>query len=363
MRHNPMANSKVGNRCRCKQYFSLVSFSLIFVGYASVSIILFSMGLTSTGFHTTLHRSIIPFPFESATFGLAAKKETGILTNASEIHNLLCQPNDNDTTPSQSEWAHLCSKNFVRRTAQILLDGDHVNVIQIGAHTGFEENDPIAKGLLRLLDATSAATGSNETRMRFHWTFVEPSPPNYKRLTKNLLKSSDICDMKGINVAVTPDGGKKAVSGNLKFYSIRDTIDPETGVDSISGITFPFWITQVSSLKLASIPKILFKKKGLKHEDYIIESIVTSKPYSDLIQQAMRGDQNQIPNLVLIDTEGFDCFIVSTMDNIYLPAYLLYEHKHCGPNILKRTKEELDTLGYDVYQMYENTIATKREAV
>jgi hypothetical protein len=69
----------------------------------------------------------------------------------------------------------------------------------------------------------------------------------------------------------------------MVFYSIRDTIDPETGLDSLSGKTLPSYITQVSSFSKAPIlfNRRVFNKIGLNVHDYIVETNVTAKRYSD----------------------------------------------------------------------------------
>lgn len=86
----------------------------------------------------------------------------------------------------------------------------------------------------------------NEPRQSFHWTFVEPSPPNFKGLLKNLDSYRHICDMRAVNAAVVSDLAKNP--GNMLFYGISDTVDPITGFDSKSGRTIPEWLTQISSL-------------------------------------------------------------------------------------------------------------------
>ena len=74
------------------------------------------------------------------------------------------------------------------------------NILQIGAHSGFETTDPIAVGMTFILDDGSDTDGEN--RKKVHWRFVEASPANFNRLEENLVKHSDICVLNSINDTV-----------------------------------------------------------------------------------------------------------------------------------------------------------------
>ena len=274
-----------------------------------------------------------------------------------ERDSSLCKPNERT---SNSDWKNLCSSNFVKKATQLLLNNDEINVVQIGAHTGFEINDPVAKGLSILLDEVAGHTTKNEMRKHFHWTFVEPSPPNFKRLEENLIMNSNICDMKSINAAVVSDHAGN--TSEMVFYSIRDTIDPETGHDFLNGKKLPYWITQVSSFDKAPIlfNKNIFRRNGLNVSDYIVETNVITKSYSNLMKEALVytvKNQKQAPLLVLIDTEGFDCEIIKGISpsSQFLPEYLLFEHKQCKD----AANEHLRSMGYSFLVNSENTLAFK----
>jgi hypothetical protein len=266
------------------------------------------------------------------------------------------------------DWKHLCLGHFVETATQLLMNGDQINVVQIGAHTGFEQNDPIARGLSGLLDKvteTSTKTKNNELRKNFHWTFVEPSPANFKRLASNMLSNSNVCDMKSINAAVVSDLVENP--DEMIFYSIRDTIDPETGFDSLSRKKFPHWITQVSSFSKEPIlaNEDQFAKHGLDVNDYIVETNVSTVSFSDLMKEALHvpmedKKRNEVPFLVLIDTEGFDCAIIEGISpsSPFLPKYLVFEHKTCNR---KETFEHLQNMGYSYRTSSENTVAIRND--
>lgn len=268
------------------------------------------------------------------------------------INEFVCGKN---ASASSLEWNFLCtnhetkiSSDAIERMFKSTLE---INIVQIGAHVGFEPNDPIAMGIVSLIDSFPKTFCS-----RFHWTFVEPSPPNYKRLVQNLDKYSHICNMKSINAGVVSDLSNYT-DNSLIFYSLKDTIDPETGFDSLSNKTLPAYITQVSSFSKAPIlfNRRQFRKVGLNVNDYIVETKVQTKPFSALMAEVIgntTSEQHSTPFLVLIDTEGFDCDIVQgiSLDSKYLPKFLVFEVKQCREKYTKETKGHLEKLGYTLTQ-------------
>jgi hypothetical protein len=132
-------------------------------------------------------------------------------------------------------------------------------------------------------------------------------------------------------------------------------------IDSLSGKTLLVWITQVSSFSKEPLKfnRHVFTRLGLHLEDYIVEMNVATKSFSKLMQEALVGDENERPLLVLIDTEGFDCNIIKgiSLSSPYLPQYLLFEHKQCDK---EGAYEYLKKLGYELYPPgNENTVAVK----
>ncbi|GFH50670.1 predicted protein [Chaetoceros tenuissimus] len=155
--------------------------------------------------------------------------------------------------------------------------------------------------------------------------------------------------MKSINAGVVSDLSNYT-DNSLIFYSLKDTIDPETGFDSLSNKTLPAYITQVSSFSKAPIlfNRRQFRKVGLNVNDYIVETKFQTKPFSALMAEVIgnaTSEQHSTPFLVLIDTEGFDCDIV-----LYLPKFLVFEVKQCREKYTKETKGHLEKLGYTLTQ-------------
>ena len=157
--------------------------------------------------------------------------------------------------------------------------------------------------------------------------------------------------MRGINAAVVSDATHNDA---MIFYGTRDTIDPETGYDSLSGKTLPTYFMQISSFSKHVIMKERrrFSKRGLNIYDHIVEIHANTKTYSNLMKDALvrrnRRNSEKIvpPLLVLIDTEGVDCEIIKGISpsSPYLPNYLVYEKKHCNPT---ESNEHLKSMGYD----------------
>ena len=264
------------------------------------------------------------------------------------INEFVCGKN---ASSSSLEWNFLCTNHETKISSEAIermfKSMSEINIVQIGAHVGFEPNDPIATGIVSLIDSLP-----ERFRSRFHWTFVEPSPPNYKRLVQNLDKYSHICNMKAINAGVVSDLSNYT-DNSLIFYSLKDTIDPETGFDSLSNKTLPAYITQVSSFSKAPIlfNRRQFRKIGLNVNDYIVETEVQTKPFSVLMAEVMGNiirEQHSTPFMVLIDTEGFDCDIVQgiSLNSKYLPKFLVFEVKQCREKYAKETKGHLEKLGY-----------------
>jgi len=275
-------------------------------------------------------------------FGFANEADVGeaeMEKYAKKIVDRICNPGKNTEGHLREHHGdiidvvkkNLCMGKFVSIAVQRLLDGRDVSIVQIGAHVGFEQNDPVANMLIEILNGTAALDA--DARRRLHWVFVEPSPTNFARLTENISRRGIFCDAHTIETAVMPDNVGWDNLTEMPFYSIRETVDPETGFDSVSGKTLPFWITQISSFDKKALEFAIetLLDRGLEPHEYILKTSVTKRRFSDVMDEAMDG-RKEPPLLLLIDTEGFDCDIVNgiPLSSTYLPEYLVFEHKICG---------------------------------
>ena len=222
-----LGNGKAAVRCHLERR------NVIFL---AVALLLCLYQLYQVGLYLYSNLPVTKFPVNGSernnndknTSGVKVKKWTddkddaSITATINAVHEFIC----NSAPPK--DWAYLCSGNFVKTATRLLMEGEKVSIVQFGAHVGFEENDPLASGLSGILHTVINITNATELRTHFHWTFVEPSPPNFKGLEANIKKNAHICDMKSINVAVVSDLAENP--GEMVFYGISDSIDPETGM-------------------------------------------------------------------------------------------------------------------------------------
>jgi FkbM family methyltransferase len=310
--------------------------------------LLVAFGLLNSGLTSIQARSRWYDSIASAHKVLSQRNES--LMNVLARQQTIC--NKTQLARYGAEWVELCSEGFLQTADEILSLNDHeVYMVQIGAHTGFDANDPFADGISDYLNLLSHAE-----KQRFHWVFVEPSPANYVKLEENVAKYSHLCDMSAVNAGIVSDS--LVNTSSMTFYSVRDTIDPMTGYDTLSGKRFPVWITQVSSFSRAPLTfnEVVWKRLGLEINDYIVETDVTTTRYSELMKQVLAKEK---PLFLLIDTEGFDCDIILGIDanSSYLPKYLIFEHKNCKKQ-WESVELYLKSLGYTVKKVTgDNTFA------
>lgn len=84
---------------------------------------------------------------------------------------------NNSKQNRKSTWSPLCKGGISQRLKQLiqspsLSESNRIRIVQIGAHTGWDENDPFIGGMTHLLDALP-----RDFRQRFvEYVFVEASP-------------------------------------------------------------------------------------------------------------------------------------------------------------------------------------------
>lgn len=199
--------------------------------------------------------------------------------------------------------------------------------VQIGAHVG---------GVNASHDETMPLT----KKYGWHGLLVEPNPFLFKELYR---KYKDWPNLFFAQVGIG------ATDGNMTFYAVTDEIDPETGKSLTGGRDRQWFVTQLSTFD----PDIARKRmRGVKMVPMPVEvntfPTLVSKP-SHTIKQ---------PHYVLIDTEGYDWKVLSTIDmQKYRPFLLIYEHNKLGPH--RKTAIDFTTkAGYrSSVQDHQNTVA------
>lgn len=222
-------------------------------------------------------------------------------------------------------------------------------VIQIGAHTGFEKNDPLWKLLLNTFQ------GASERAQKWTWLMVEPVPTNIDALKKNVKRMNlpnggrvIICQAAVSTTALSGDGPQA-----LTFYSISDAIDPKTGYDRITQKKLPSWVTQIGSFDRKHILRHskTWRRKGLNVNKYIKPIRVRVKTIESILIENQVNVRDVA--VILLDTEGYDCRILLSQNfdsNGLRPKILVYEYKWCTARARHDVHEHLGKFGYAVYQ-------------
>lgn len=195
---------------------------------------------------------------------------------------------------------------------------EEVRFIQIGAHDG----------------VSGDVLHSFIDDVKWRGTFVEPVPYLFDRLVNN------VDDKTGRFVFV--NAAVDSASGYRTFYSIKETLDPSV----------PRWHTQLGSLDRQTI---------LKHSDQIEqleERIVELTVRSVSVRELMTKHGPLSPDLILIDTEGYDAVILENLlDEGIRPSILVFEHKHLRWHIYRRLVLRLKSEGYCLVRDGGNTVA------
>lgn len=187
--------------------------------------------------------------------------------------------------------------------------------VQIGSNDG-HKHDPLRTAILR-----------------HSWSgvMVEPVPYVFARLRQNY---AGFPNLRLENVAVA------SAEGTLPFYYLRQTSD--------AGL--PSWYDELGS----------FRKDVLLSHKYRIPDIESRMVATDIpcVTFASLCDRNGIaaPDLVHIDTEGYDHEIVKTIDFEHRrPALLIYEHKHLDDSQRQECQGLLRAHGYDLFEEKADT--------
>jgi FkbM family methyltransferase len=196
-----------------------------------------------------------------------------------------------------------------------LSEASPVKFVQVGAHDGVS-GDPVHRFV-----------------RKYGWTglLIEPVPYLYAQLRKNY---SGFDGLQFLNAC----GSETA--GQVTFYAMRELEAPPT----------PYY-NQLSSLNRDVILRYAARLPDVA--DYIEELAVDSLPLSAITEQYAIQ-----PDVLVIDTEGYDFKALATFDfRIHRPQAIYFEWKHLSEADRVGAKALLQPLGYQLFGDGGNALA------
>jgi FkbM family methyltransferase len=207
---------------------------------------------------------------------------------------------------------------------EVLLNYDKIKgdvfFIQIGANEG-KMDDPIYHFV---------------TEKGWKGVLIEPVKFIFDKLVRNYNNYSSQLFFE--NVAISRTEGKQM------FYYLRKK----------EGFDIPFWAEELGSFN---------KDVILKHKMYIpqIEELIIEEDVPITTISALQLKYNiSEPDLLMIDTEGYDFEIIKSYPfSICKPPVLIYENKHLGNICHKQSLVFLRNWGYKLFAFEGDTLAVQ----
>lgn len=209
-----------------------------------------------------------------------------------------------------------------------ILDKQGFYFIQIGAHNG-SYDDPIVK---------------IRTQGNWHGILLEPQKVVFQELKEKMKEQVKI---KLLNVALGEEDGKRTM------YKIAfSDKDWATGLTSFDLESLQRSINNGFVQRMAlSTGDILPASK----DDYIGEEEVSTISYKTLI-----GEFEHSPDMILVDTEGYDYHIVNRLlDNRVDPTIWWFEYSYMSIQQLEKMIKRLKKLGYRIKRSQWDIFAFK----
>lgn len=204
-------------------------------------------------------------------------------------------------------FSHILSKYLIER------DGDPY-FVQIGAYNGMD-GDPlyafVSRGLLK-------------------GCLVEPQADMFEQLKANYR------DVDGLTFRRAAIG---SASRAQRLYRVKP------------GTQGPPWLGQVASLRR----DVLLKLQDVVPE---IESAIMTEEVPTVTPDVLFSECGRHPDVVVIDTEGYDFEIIKLLDlDRHAPHILHYEHKHLSPTDADACLRLLIDKGYRLVMNNQDTTA------
>ena len=226
---------------------------------------------------------------------------------------------------SDNFWAfkkNYIGKSSVNERLYMLLESNNfanINLLQIGAHNGKDNN---------VVSIRALATLPNTTIV-----LVEPNPVVFEELVSAYSNTKNVSC---VNVAIS------TVSGVQDFYTV------------IANDSLPSWANQLSSFDKQQILKSSVEIPSI--EDFIVKHQVACEMYKDVVDSHLGGHAH----VVLIDVEGFDADIVCSMNlQSSQPVIIYFEHKHLVASKFREAISFLSDYGYSFTHSEFDTLAYK----
>jgi FkbM family methyltransferase len=193
----------------------------------------------------------------------------------------------------------------------------HVTFVQIGAHDG-TTGDPLHRWI-----TTQAWTG----------LLVEPQPTMFARLKETYAAREGLAFEQAAVAART---------GEVTLYRVRNDGDPS-------------WIDTLATFDRGRLARRW--RRTIPDIETRIEAIhVPALTLQDLL------DKHRIwtPDLLQIDTEGFDFEIIKMVDfRRHAPAVISYEHVNLSPGDQRSCRDLLASHGYHLGSYFIDTVACR----
>ena len=216
---------------------------------------------------------------------------------------------ERDLSPGNAFW-----KPWLKQRKEYESDKSHLDIIQIGAHTGKAPNNP----LLNII-----------TRNNLKSILVEPLPDlfgqlknNYKSYPKIVLEEVAIADQPGLRPLFYVDEN---------YFNLYDG-----------------WADQLGSFSKDHILKHKI------HSDHILSKDVVCIIFLELLEK------HKVSKLdwLFIDVEGYDFELIKSFQFDYVkPQCIFYEHLHLSKEDKNESRRFLESLGYEILLYQDDTLA------
>ncbi len=218
---------------------------------------------------------------------------------------------------------------------ELLSRQSHVSVVQVGAHVGNSENDPIHRFLWSVRGGQCTAI------------LIEPVRHLFEQLTANYARCP--ADIRFENAAAAE------AAGHRSFYRLKEGTD-------LTGM--PGWMNQLGSLLPERIDAMWDAcEQDPAHKSFLAENTIVDRVRCATIDEMRRKHGMAGIDFLQIDAEGYDYEILKTIDfESSKPKAVNYERVLLG-DAEGECREMLQSHGYTLYDHNHNidTLCVLRE--